>query len=203
MIYVSSCYFGVCWSVSRNNWFLYVSIDGGTKERKKDVRSEACTESEYNLNPTGNGNASSISVEDLLGSLQGASGIGTLRKRMEPLQKEKLAISAPLPKVLQERVERKAGYEKSKEEVTKWQPLVKRNREAPSLAFNVRESVATTTVAALADKHKPVTDLEKEVASILEQSNMVVAEAIEAAEALELNKVISSFILRVARGSCN
>ncbi|KAG0563345.1 hypothetical protein KC19_8G023100 [Ceratodon purpureus] len=163
--------------------------DGGTKERKKDVRSEAYTESEYNLNPTGNGNASSISVEDLLGSLQGASGIGTLRKRMEPLQKEKLAISAPLPKVLQERVERKVGYEKSKDEVTKWQPLVKRNREAPSLAFNIREPTATTTVAALADKHKPTTDLEKEVASILEQGNMVEAEAIEAAEALELNKL--------------
>ena len=159
------------------------------------MRSEAYTESEYNLNPTGNGNASSISVEDLLGSLQGASGIGTLRKRMEPLQKEKLAISAPLPKVLQERVERKVGYEKSKDEVTKWQPLVKRNREAPSLAFNIREPTATTTVAALADKHKPTTDLEKEVASILEQGNMVEAEAIEAAEALELNKVNASFIL--------
>lgn len=157
------------------------------------MRSEAYTESEYNVNPTGNGNASSISVEDLLGSLQGASGIGTLRKRMEPLQKEKLAISAPLPKVLLERVERQAGYEKSKEEVAKWQPLVKRNREAPSLAFNIRESAATTTVASLADKHKPITDLEKEVASILEQGNMVEVKAIEAAEALELNKVISSF----------
>ena len=161
------------------------------------MRSEAYTESEYNLNP--NGNATSISVEDLLGSLQGASGIGSLRKRMEPLRKEKLAVSAPLPKVLQERVERQTGYEKSKEEVAKWVPLVKRNREAPSLAFNVREPAATTTVAALVGKHKPMTDLEKEVASILEQGNMVVGEAIEAAEALELNKVVFFFILL----SCN
>lgn len=162
------------------------------------MRSEAYTESEYNLNPNGKGNASAISVEDLLGSLQGTSGIGTLRKRMKPLQKEESAISAPLPRVLQERVDRKIGYQKSKDEVTKWVPLVKQNREAPSLAFNEREAIPTSTVAALADKHKPVTDMEKEVAAILEQSNMMVADDIEAAEALDLNKVISPSMFLVA-----
>lgn len=34
-------------------------------------------------------------------------------------------VSAPLPPVVAQRVARQAGYEKSKEEVAKWQPIVK------------------------------------------------------------------------------
>lgn len=169
---------------------MFVAIDGGARERKKQVVQEAYTESGFNVNQ----NASAISTQDLLGMVQGTSGIQPLRKRMQPVLNADLATSAPLPKVIQERVDRKAGYEKSKEEVAKWQPLVKQNREAPSLTFNEREPLPTSTVAALADKHKPMTDMEKEVAAILQQSNLVVAADIEAAEALELNKVTNLFL---------
>ena len=34
-------------------------------------------------------------------------------------------LAAPLPRLIKERQERKAGYEETKEEVTKWQPMVK------------------------------------------------------------------------------
>lgn len=163
--------------------------DDTATERKRDVRSEAFSESEFNLNSNVHGNSSSITVADLLGGLEGASGLGALRKNLQPLENENLAISAPLPKVIQERMERKAGYDKSREEVTKWEPLVKQNREAPSIRFNERTTVATTTVAGLAAKHTPVTDMEREVAAILEQSNMGITKDIEAAEALELNKL--------------
>ncbi len=34
-------------------------------------------------------------------------------------------VSAPLPRVIKERAERTAGYKLTKEEVSKWQPIVK------------------------------------------------------------------------------
>ena len=34
-------------------------------------------------------------------------------------------LSAPLPRAVKERQERKAGYEATKEEIAKWQPMVK------------------------------------------------------------------------------
>lgn len=161
------------------------------KVRKKAVRTEAYAESEYNINPDGNGSASgtnNVSVEELLGSLQGTSGLGALKKRMQPLQKEKRPISVPLPKIIQDRVERKVGYDKSRDEVTKWVPLVKKNREASTLTFNERERVATDSVSTLANKFKPSNDMEKEVALILKESKLEMKGA-EAVEALELNKV--------------
>lgn len=57
------------------------------------------------------------------------------------------------------------SYEETKKEVTKWMPLVKANREAPTLRFTAdRDAVPrTSTTAALAAKHVPETDMEAEV----------------------------------------
>lgn len=168
-------------------------------KQKNIVMSEALPESEYNLNPGGNlrtTTGTGVSVEELMGSLHSTAGFGALRKRMQQLQKKQQPVTAPLPKIIQERIERKVGYEKSKDEVTKWQPLVKKNREAPSLVFNEVEKRVTSTIGALADKFKPATNMEKEIALLLEESQLDNEKAIEAAEALELNKVlfISSFL---------
>ena len=35
------------------------------------------------------------------------------------------AVAAPLPRLIKERAERKAGYQHTSEDVTKWQPMVK------------------------------------------------------------------------------
>lgn len=44
-------------------------------------------------------------------------------------------MSAPLPQRTQERVEREAAYEQTKEEVDKWKETMKRIREAEHLSF--------------------------------------------------------------------
>lgn len=147
--------------------------------------SEAYPESEFNLS----GGTTGITVEDLMTPLHDFAGFGTIRKRMEQLQKRGAPLEAPLPKVIQERLNRKAGYEKTREDITKWQPTVKMNREAPSLVFNKREPAPQLSTTTLAANFRPTTDFEKEVHSILCGSKLEEVQEVEAAETLELNKV--------------
>ncbi|KAK8943228.1 hypothetical protein KSP39_PZI009620 [Platanthera zijinensis] len=44
-----------------------------------------------------------------------------------------MSIQAPLPEMEKEKLERKVDYEQLKKDITKWEPLVKRNREAVSI----------------------------------------------------------------------
>ena len=53
------------------------------------------------------------------------SKLGPARKALMKMAKQAEPLTAPLPGPIRERQERKAGYETTKEDITKWQPLVK------------------------------------------------------------------------------
>ena len=93
-------------------------------------------------------------------------------------------LAAPLPGPIRERQERKAGYETTKEDITKWQPLVKANREAPTLEFKSgRDDVArSNSTAALAAKFVPGNDMEEQIAELLRAAGAHSGEAVEEAE---------------------
>ena len=77
-------------------------------------------------------------------------------------------LDAALPKVIKDRQERKAGYAETTEQITKWQPIVKANREAPTIRLTTERDIQrVTTAAGLASKHEATTDFEKEVAALL------------------------------------
>jgi U3 small nucleolar RNA-associated protein 14 len=79
-------------------------------------------------------------------------------------------IAAPLPRVIKERQERKAGYEDTKEEVTKWQSIVKANREAPTVVFTTAKGdvARVNSTRAIVANHTPQSEMEAEVAALLE-----------------------------------
>lgn len=54
-----------------------------------------------------------------------ASSIRSARKLLERMEKQATPLAVPLPRTVAERVERQAGYEDTKQDVTKWQPIVK------------------------------------------------------------------------------
>eukprot|EP00897_Mesotaenium_endlicherianum_P003509 jgi/Mesen1/3186/ME000184S02248 len=158
---------------------------GERRRRRNVVLSEGYPESEYNLNPaaaagaaaaaaaaSAGGGEGQLSIEELMGSLQGSAGMGALRKRMEQLQKRGGPVQAPLPKIIKERLERKAGYEKTSEDVTKWQPLVKKNREAATLFLDQRPQVPGLSTAAMAAKFAPASEMEVEIARLLRESGV-------------------------------
>jgi U3 small nucleolar RNA-associated protein 14 len=93
-------------------------------------------------------------------------------------------VAAPLPGPIRARQERKAGYEAAAKDVAKWIPLVKANREAPTLRFAADRAAVprTASVAALAARHAPETAMEAEVAALLEAAGAHTARAVAEAE---------------------
>lgn len=157
------------------------------KHKNTALLTEAYAESEFNVRPLAD-NLQQISVEDLMMPLQGTTGFGSLRKRMQQLQKRGAPVDVPLPKVLQERLNRQAGYEKTSEEISRWQEIVKKNREAPTLVFNKRTDLTAVSTAELSSKFEPSTELEKDVALLLQESGLTDAN-IDAGKMLQFNKI--------------
>lgn len=65
-------------------------------------------------------------------------------------------------------MECKVGYDKSREEVIKWELLVKQNCEVLLIRFNERIIVVMIIVVGLVVKYMFVIDMEREVVVILE-----------------------------------
>ncbi|KAA8539257.1 hypothetical protein F0562_025949 [Nyssa sinensis] len=160
------------------------------KKRKNDVViSEAYPESEYNPSRDVLDGDGRISIQDLLDPLHGKSGFSKLRKSVHRMERKSMSIQAPLPKPDQEKLERKVAYEQSKKDITKWEPLVKRNREASTLYFDESIDLGFSTVGAIASEFEPRTDFEKKIASLVYDNEVVEAHQKDGARLLELNKI--------------
>ncbi|ONK62915.1 uncharacterized protein A4U43_C07F9440 [Asparagus officinalis] len=129
-----------------------------------------------------------LRINDLLDPLHGKSGYGKLRKRLHQLESKPMTVQAPLPKVEREKLERKVAYEHSKKDITKWEPLVKRNREAPTLYFQEDVDVGVPTVGAIASEFEPRTEFEKKMAALVRNPDVAEAHLKDGAKLLELNK---------------
>ncbi|GFP81432.1 uncharacterized protein c57a7.06 [Phtheirospermum japonicum] len=160
-----------------------------SRKKKDFVVSEAYPESEYN--PSGDilDGDGRISIQDLLDPLQGKTGFSRLRKSLNRMEKKTNPTLAPLPKNEQERLERQAVYELSRKDITKWEPLVKRNREAPTLFFDEDVDLGHSTIGAIASEFEPRTDFEKKIASLVNQTEFDEAHKKDGAKLLELNKI--------------
>lgn len=159
------------------------------KKRRKKVVSEAYPESEFNLDQKASGNTENVSIQDLMAPLYGSSGFGSLRKRMQQLEKNVMPVEAPLPKVVKDRLERKAAYVHTKEDVTKWQPIIKKNREASTIKLDQKVDAGKTGIGARAYDFTPTSALEKEIACLLQSTSVVEAQKSDGVELLELNKL--------------
>ncbi|OMO81947.1 Small-subunit processome, Utp14 [Corchorus olitorius] len=162
----------------------------GKKKKNNVVISEAHPESEYN--PTrdvleGDGR---ITIQDLLAPIQEKPGYSKLRKRLQHMEKKSSTpIQAPLPKAERDKLERMAVYEHSKKDITKWEHLVKRNREAPTIFFGEDVDLGFSTVGAIASEFEPRTEFEKKIASLVYDDKVMEAHKADGSKLLELNKI--------------
>lgn len=161
----------------------------GKKRKKNIVISEAYPEDEYNPSRDVLDGDGSISIHDLLDPLHGKSGFTKLKKNMQRMERKSMSIHAPLPKPDREKLERKAAYEQSKKDITKWEPLVKRNREAPTIYFDEDTDLGFSTVGAIASEFEPRTAFEKQMAALVNNNEVAEAHKKDGARLLELNKV--------------
>jgi len=114
-----------------------------------------------------------LTLSDMVGSWKDSEGKTTSRDRkLEKSLKRLTPTAAPLPKVVQERNERKAAYSISSKDVSKWQNIVKANREARTIEFSNRQTTnlqVVSTTSALANNFKPENEMEREIAELLKQ----------------------------------
>mmetsp|Transcript_37964 Transcript_37964/g.96008 ORF Transcript_37964/g.96008 Transcript_37964/m.96008 type:complete len:1095 (-) Transcript_37964:202-3486(-) len=167
-----------------------VGAGAGKPRKAAPLVDEAYPESEFGLNPgaASAGGGGDLTLAELM---RGLGGEG--RRKLPPAARKLLdkmsggahqAVAAPLPRAVKERTERKAGYDTTSKDVAKWQPLVKANREAPSLAFTAaRDEVPrVNTTAALVAGHTPEEGMEAEVAALLQAAGAASAHAVAATE---------------------
>ena len=85
-------------------------------------------------------------------------------------------LDVPLPKRQQDRLDRAAAYEQSKETLKRWVDTVKHNRRAEHLSFPLKDPNATSAPGSqrlLPNIHSmPSTDLENTIQSILQDSGL-------------------------------
>ncbi|KAI9207039.1 Utp14 protein-domain-containing protein [Polychytrium aggregatum] len=183
-----------------------------TKKRHMSEITEAFEESEYAISTrdsaadldSGSAKANQkLNFADMVGVLQDTTDFGGLKKQIEQLEtpvavrdslhkaatQQAAVVSAPLPKRVQDRLTREAAFAETKKDISKWTPIIKKNREATHLQFPMNEPPAPgVSSSGLVSKFTPETEMEKEIHQILEESQLVEKKQ-KAFEDMELNKV--------------
>ncbi|KAJ6156767.1 hypothetical protein N7497_005652 [Penicillium chrysogenum] len=131
--------------------------------------------------------ANKLTVADLLPSITDSRLKSSLKHIDSVVQASKSGIpgklDAPLAKRQQDRLDRAAAYEKSKETLNRWLETVKANRRAEHLSFPLRDPDAEQTHRL--EAAKPQTDLENVIQNILVESGLAEAQGKSAEEQIQ------------------
>ncbi|KAF8721082.1 hypothetical protein HU200_023498 [Digitaria exilis] len=130
-----------------------------------------------------------VTIHDLLDNIQGKPGYSKVRKRLQQQEKKTMVVAAPLPKVEREKLERAVTYKEANKELTKWERIVKPNREASTLFFENDVNLGVNTIAAIANKFEPRNRFEKRMNEITQSNEIMEAHRYDGAKILELNKI--------------
>lgn len=153
------------------------SVGTDTRARKRRLvkeRTEAGAEDEFHARAAG----SKLNLDDLLAPLASQSStLLSLKKSTKILasasSSKAKTLSAPLPHRIQERLDREAAYEQTKEEVDKWSGTMKRIREAEHLSFPLQaQPTGRVSNLELAAKFKPSTALESSIDTLLKSAKL-------------------------------
>jgi U3 small nucleolar RNA-associated protein 14 len=149
------------------------SMETGKSTKRTQKSQEQGKPSEYGLT-----SSNKLTVADLLPSITDSRLKNSLKHIDSVVQSSKSGIpgklDAPLAKRQQDRIDRTAAYEKSKETLNRWLDTVKANRRAEHLSFPLRDPDAEQSHRL--EVTKPQTDLESAIQNILVESGLAEAE---------------------------
>ncbi|KAG2107854.1 Utp14 protein-domain-containing protein, partial [Suillus cothurnatus] len=153
------------------------------KRRLMQERTEAGDEGEFGVSA----GSRALKLDDLLAPLASSSTLTTLKKSMKALtsaSNKTKTLSAPLPQRAQERLDREAAYEQTKEEVDKWSATMKHIKQAiinlihqiyfaEHLSFPLQaQPEGRVSNMELAAKFKPSNELESAVDNLLKSAQL-------------------------------
>ncbi|CUS13122.1 unnamed protein product [Tuber aestivum] len=170
-----------------------------SKRARENDPNEGRTPGEYNL--TIPSTSDKLTVEDLTPtvtdpklkqSLKLVAGNAPPKPSKSGVQGR---LSVPLAKRQQDRLDRAAAYERSKEALGRWTDTVKHSRQADHLHFplanapNARLPAPRKIAVLSASQSTPLTELEATVSGILKESNLASEKSIKEFEELKTNKL--------------
>ena len=141
-----------------------------------DDAQESMTPSEFGLN-----SKRKLTVADLASSVTDPKLRKSLKLLADSDSKSKRGsipkkLDVPLPRRQQDRLDRAAAYEKSKETLNRWIDTVKHNRRAEHLSFPLKDPNAAAAQGSTrllpTAQTKPLTELESTIHSILQDSGL-------------------------------
>ena len=174
---------------------------GSVRTRPPADAQESATPSDFGLN-----SSRKLTVADMIPSITDPR----LRKSLKLLADNDSRSSStrggvpkrldvPLPKRQQDRLDRTAAYEKSKETLKRWIDTVKHNRRAEHLSFPIIDHNAIAAQGSQrllsTTQSRPITDLESTIQNILQDSGLAAPngkseeEQLQAFEELKTNKM--------------
>ncbi|KAL7343358.1 Utp14 protein-domain-containing protein [Rhodotorula toruloides] len=181
--------------------------DGGKKKKRVVLqeRTEAYPEGEFVAVGTSGGADGKVNLDDLLSSFSDSKNprLASLRKSLKPLASSSASssskvtttnshlkaagpLSAPLPGRLQDKIDREAAYEQTKEETDKWNETVRRMKGESGLGVEGarHERLVLPLVGGEGDVHRdpnanewsakfqPTNELEASIQSLLTTAQM-------------------------------
>ncbi|KAL7275074.1 hypothetical protein RUND412_002009 [Rhizina undulata] len=160
---------------------------------------EGKTPNEYNLSLSSS--SKKLTIYDLMPSIIDPKLKKSLKLISDPAKSDSKKggvlgkLAAPLAKRQQDRLDRAAAYEQSKETLNRWVDTVKHNREADHLHFplanapNAPIEPPNRLSAITPNNSTPLTELEAKISGILKESDMVSEKQIQEFEELKSNKM--------------
>ncbi|KAJ2994069.1 hypothetical protein HDV02_001880 [Globomyces sp. JEL0801] len=149
------------------------------KRKRLQERTEAFEESEYMPSKAELTGRKKLALTDLVGVVAEETGFGELKSQLGILRKHAAApISVPLVPRMQEKLNRAAAREETEKDVSKWNPIVRQNRQAEQLSFPMN----------------PFNDMEIEINNMLEQSGLT-EKKLKETEELELKKLSKAEVI--------
>lgn len=149
------------------------SLDGKKKQRLSQRTVLSNQISEFNFTSSKD-DASLVKLHELVGSLKESTSHGELKKQLRTIDKSKKTVSTPLPRHEKEKIDRSTAYDTVTEDLSKWDPIVKKNRKADQLQFPLqKQDFRIVSTTQLVKKFQPRTPLERQVAELLQGSECV------------------------------
>nr|XP_002720334.1 U3 small nucleolar RNA-associated protein 14 homolog A [Oryctolagus cuniculus] len=150
------------------------SLDGKNR-RKLTERSEASLKvSEFNVSCEGSGER--LGLSDLIEPVKTSSSLATVKKQLNRV-KSKKTLELPLNKEEVERIHREVAFNKTSKVLSKWDPVVLKNRQAKQLVFPLeKEQAAIAPIEHVLSGWKARTPLEQEVFNLLHKNKQPVTD---------------------------
>lgn len=147
----------------------------GKKKNKLSQRTVITNQiSEFNF-ASSKDTESRVHLNELLGSLKDTASHGDLKKQLRTVRNKTKIVSAPLPKHEKAKIERTTAYQSTTQEVSKWDPIVNKNRKAEQLQFPLqKQDFRIITTDQLIKRFQPRTPLEMQIAAMLQGSDNVI-----------------------------